>query len=59
VRAGRVVAADALLGRAPEEKAIRVEVCVRPGGRVDDRVSAVDELELLVAPLRSLASCWL
>ena len=54
VRAVRVVAADALLGRAPEEEPVAVEVGVRAGRRVDDRMGAVDEVELVVAPARLL-----
>ena len=56
VRTGRVVAADALLCRAPEEQPRVEEVRVRAGRRVDDRVGAVDELELVVAPGRLLRS---
>ena len=56
VRAGRVVAADALLGGAAEEQAFVVEVRVRAGRRVHDRMGAVDEVELVVAPARLLRS---
>src|SRR4029077_18943637 len=56
VRAGRVVAADALLCRAPEEQPGVEEVRVGAGRRVHDRVCAVDELELVVAPGRLLRS---
>ena len=52
VRAVRVVAADALLGRAPEEQPVPVEVRVRARRRVHDRVGAVDEVELVVSPAR-------
>ena len=55
-RAARVVAADALRGRAAEVQRLAVEVRVRAGGRVDDRMRAVDELELGVAPRRSLGA---
>jgi hypothetical protein len=56
VRAGRVVAADAGLGRTAEEEAVREEVRMRAGRRVDDRVRAVDDLELVLPPLRPLGA---
>ena len=56
VRAGRVVAADALLGRAAEEQRLVEEVRVRAGRRVHDRMRPVDEVELVVAPGRPLRS---
>ena len=56
MRAARVVAADALLaGAADVERGVE-EVRVRAGGRVDDRPAPVDELELLVAPVRRLGA---
>ncbi len=47
VRAARVVAADPGLGRAAEVEGLRELVRVRSGRRVDDRMRAVDDLELL------------
>ena len=52
VRAARVVAADAGLGRAAEVERLGELVRVRAGARVDDRVRPVDELELVVVPSR-------
>ena len=49
-----VVAPDALLGRAAEVERLAVEVRVRSGRRVNDRVRAVDPLELVIAPRRPL-----
>ena len=51
-RPARVVAADALRGGAAEIESLAVEVRVRPGRRMHDRVGAVDELELRVVPRR-------
>ena len=56
VRAARVVAADTLLGGAAEVERLVELVRVRAGGRVDDRVGAVDDLELVVAPVRALGA---
>ena len=53
MRAARVVAADARLGGAPEVERRRELVRVRAGGRVDDRMRPVDDLELVVAPRRA------
>ena len=50
MRADRVVAADARVGRAAEVERRRELVRVRAGGRVDDGMGPVDDLELLVAP---------
>ena len=55
-RALRVVAADAFRGRAAEIQRLAVEVRVRARGRMHDGVRAVDELELVVAPVRSLGA---
>ena len=56
VRAAGVVAADAGLGRAAEVERLRELVRVRARGGVDDRVRAVDELELVLAPVGALGS---
>ena len=53
VRTSRVVATDAGLRRAAEVQRLRVLVRVRPGGRIDDRMAAADQFELVVAPVRS------
>ena len=56
MRAARVVAADALLGRAAEEEPLLEEVRVRARGRMHDGVRPVDELELVLAPLGLLGA---
>ena len=56
VRSLRVVTSDAGLRGAAEIERRRVLVGVRAGGRVDDRVRAVDDLELVVAPVRTLGA---
>ena len=56
VRAAGVVAADALLAGAADVEGRVEEVRVRAGGRIDDRPAPVDELELLVAPVRRLGA---
>ena len=55
-RPARVVAADALLGRAPEVERLVEEVRVRAGGRMHDGMRAVDALELVVVPRRPLGA---
>ena len=55
-RLARVVAADALRAGGAEEERRGVEAGVRACGRVEDRMRAVDELELVVAPLRALGA---
>ena len=52
----RVVAADALGGAPAEEEPLAVEVRVRAGGRVHDRVRPADDLELVTAPLRAFGA---
>ena len=56
VRAAGVVAADPGLGRAADVERLRELVRVRAGGRVDDRVRPVDDLQLLLAPRRFLGA---
>ena len=56
MRAAGVVAADALLAGAANVEGGIEEVRVRACGRVDDGPAAVDELELLVAPVRHLGA---
>ena len=56
MRAEREIAADARLGGVPEVERLRELVRVRARSRVDDRVGAVDDLELLVAPGRPLGA---
>ena len=55
-RPTRVVAADPLGAGAAEVERLAVEVRVRARRRMDDRMGAVDELELGVAPGRALAA---
>src|SRR5262249_36025429 len=55
-RAARVVAADALLGRAAEIEGLAVEVGVRSGSRMHHKVRAADTLQLLVLPRRPLGA---
>ena len=50
MRADRVVAADAGVGRAAEVERGGELVRVRAGGGIDDGMRPVDDLELLVAP---------
>ena len=56
MRAAGVVAADARLGRAAEVQRLGELVRVRAGRRVDDGMGAVDELELVVAPVGALGA---
>ena len=56
MRPQSVVTSDAGLRGAAEIERRRVLVGVRPGGRVDDRVRAVDDLELVIAPARTLGA---
>ena len=56
MRAAGVVAADALLAGAAHKESRVEEVRVRAGGGVDDRPAPVDELELLVVPVRALGA---
>ncbi len=55
-RSARVVAADPLLGRAAQIEPFLVEVGVRAGGRVDDGVRPVHDLELVLAPVGLLGA---
>ena len=56
MRAAGVVAAHSRLGRASEVEGLGELVRVRAGCREHDRMRFVDELELVVAPGRSLGS---
>ena len=56
MRPEREIAANAGLGRVPEVERLRELVRVRARRRIDDRVCAVDDLELLVAPGRLLGA---
>ena len=56
VRAARVVAPDPGLGGTAEVEGLGELVRVRARGGVDDRVRLVDDVELLVAPVRPLGA---
>ena len=56
MRSLRVVAADPGVGGAAEVQRRRELVRVRAGGRVDDRVRPVDDLELVLTPIRPLGA---
>jgi hypothetical protein len=56
VWAARVVASDALFGRAAEVQRARELVRMRSGGHVDDGMRSGDELELVVAPRCTLGA---